>query len=250
MRILLTSDLHYKLRQYDWLFGAAPAFDAVVVAGDHLDVVSPVPGEVQVAALSATLARLSALVPVLVCSGNHDLTARSAAGEKTADWLAELRGPQLAVDGDSICIGGTLFTVCPWWDGPHARAAVERQLDAAAARRAGGAAGPWVWVYHAPPECGLSWTGRRHFGDPLLPELIARHAPSAVLCGHIHEAPFKAGGAWVERIGTTWVFNPGRQIGDVPARIEIDLAAQTATWISLAGVETRALDAGRTGPAQ
>ena len=37
MRILLTSDLHYKLRQFDWLFQAAPDFDAVVIAGDHID---------------------------------------------------------------------------------------------------------------------------------------------------------------------------------------------------------------------
>jgi predicted phosphodiesterase len=34
MRILLTSDLHYKLRQYDWLLGAGTGFDAVVIAGD------------------------------------------------------------------------------------------------------------------------------------------------------------------------------------------------------------------------
>jgi hypothetical protein len=32
MRILLTSDLHYKLRRYDGLIGAAPGFDAVVIA--------------------------------------------------------------------------------------------------------------------------------------------------------------------------------------------------------------------------
>lgn len=242
MRILLTSDLHYRLRQYDWLCRAAAAFDAVVVAGDHIDVVSAVPGEVQIAALSATLARLAASVPVLVCSGNHDLNARNIAGEKTADWLDELRGPRLAVDGDSVCIGGTLFTVCPWWDGPHAQAAIERQLDAAAQRRGEAVDGRWVWVYHAPPQGLLSWTGRRHFGDSLLPDLIARHAPSAVLCGHIHEAPFKADGGWVDRIGSTWLFNAGQQIGDVPARIEIDLAAATATWISLAGVDTRSLD--------
>ena len=37
MRILLTSDLHYKLRQYDWVIGNAAAYDAVVIAGDHID---------------------------------------------------------------------------------------------------------------------------------------------------------------------------------------------------------------------
>ena len=99
----------------------------------------------------------------------------------------------------------------------------------------------WIWVYHAPPEGPLSWNGKRHYGDAVLADLIARHAPTAVLCGHIHEAPFKSGGSWVDRVGRTWVFNAGRQIGDVPARIEIDFGGLTARWISLAGIEERLL---------
>ena len=243
MRLLLASDLHYKLRQYDWLIAAAPRFDAVAIAGDHLDGALPVPAEVQIAALRASFAALSARAPLLVCSGNHDLNARSAHGEKTADWLAPLSGVALAVDGDSVVIRDTLFTVCPWWDGPHAQAQVERQLEAAAPRRAALASGRWVWLYHAPPLGPLSWNGRRHFGDAVLPGLVARHAPTAVLCGHIHEAPFKADGGWAQRLGATWLFNAGRQIGDIPARIEIDLGLQQATWYSLAGVEERALGA-------
>jgi Icc-related predicted phosphoesterase len=239
MRILLASDLHYKLRQYDWLAAAAPGFDAVVVAGDHMDIASPVPAEVQIAALSASLSALARRRPLLACSGNHDLNARNAQGEKTADWLAPLRGAQLAVDGDTLQIGDTLFTVCPWWDGPIARAALDRLLAEAAPRR--GQAARWVWVHHAPPEGVLSWTGRRHYGDPALATLVKRHAPDAVLCGHIHEAPFKEGGSWIDRIGRTWLFNAGRQIGDVPARIEIDFAAQQARWVSLAGEQGRAL---------
>ncbi|MGH8516959.1 MAG: metallophosphoesterase family protein [Panacagrimonas sp.] len=238
MRVLLASDLHYQLRQYDWLIQAAQGFDAVIIAGDHLDIASAVPGEVQIAALRASFAAIADRAPLLVCSGNHDLNARSLAGEKTADWLDALRSPRLSVDGDSASIGGTLFTVCPWWDGPDARARVERLLDEAALHRRGG---DWVWVYHAPPLGPLSWTGKRHFGDPLLPALIERHAPTAVLCGHIHEAPFRRDGGWIERIGETWVFNPGRQPGTVPAHIEIDLAARRARWITLEGIEERSL---------
>jgi len=237
MRILLTSDLHYKLRQYDWLIGAAASFDAVVVAGDHMDAFLPVPPEVQIAALSASLSRIAATTPVFASSGNHDLSSRNPAGEKIAGWIARLKSPGLAVDGDSVVVGDTLFTVCPWWDGPHACAGVEAMLDAAAGHRAE----RWVWVYHAPPQGPLSWSGKRHSADPLLPELIARHAPTAVLCGHIHEAPFRNGGSWVDRVGDTWLFNAGRQIGDVPARVEIDFSAGIARWLSLAGVEERRL---------
>jgi Icc-related predicted phosphoesterase len=237
MRILLTSDLHYRLRQYDWLAGAARSFDALVIAGDHLDAFLPVPPEVQIAALSASLARIAAHAPLFASSGNHDLSGRNVAGEKVADWVPRLRARGLAVDGDSVVLGDTLFSVCPWWDGPHARAGLEAMLDDAASRRVA----RWVWVYHAPPQGPLSWTGKRHFADPLLAALVARHMPTAVLCGHIHEAPFRRGGSWCDRIGDTWLFNAGNQIGEVPARVEIDFDAGLARWLSLAGAEERRL---------
>ena len=237
MRILLTSDLHYKLRQYDWLIGAAARFDAVVIAGDHIDALLPVPSLVQIAALSASFNAVAQRSRLLVCSGNHDLNARNGEGEKMADWLDPVRSAALAVDGDTVDVGESLFTVCPWWDGPYARVRVERMLESASQRRNG----RWIWVYHAPPEGVLSWTGKRHYGDAVLPELVKRHSPTAVLCGHIHEAPFKTGGSWIDRIGETWLFNAGRQIGDVPARIEIDFTEQAARWISLAGIEEKSL---------
>lgn len=237
MRILLTSDLHYKLKQYDWLIGAASGFDAVAIAGDHIDALLEVPTEVQIAAVSASFGAVARKSRLLVCSGNHDLNVRNADGEKTADWIVAARGATLAVDGDTVAIGDTLFTVCPWWDGPHAQAKLERMLDSASLQRTG----RWVWVYHAPPVGALSWTGKRHYGDALLPELIKRYRPTAVLCGHIHEAPFQTAGSWNDRIRETWLFNAGRQIGDVPARIEIDFTRDVARWISLAGTEDKAL---------
>ena len=92
MRILLTSDLHYKLRQYDWLSGAAAGFDAVVIAGDHIDASLPVPSGVQIAALSASIAAVAGKTKVLVCSGNHDLNARNGDGEKDFSALARVSG--------------------------------------------------------------------------------------------------------------------------------------------------------------
>lgn len=239
MRLLLASDLHYQLRQYDWLTAVAPRFDAVVIAGDHLDASLAVPGAVQIVALRASFAAIARHSRLLVCSGNHDLNARSVAGEKTADWLAAARGAAIAVDGDTVEVGDTLFTVCPWWDGPQARAHVEQLLERASARRRG----RWVWVYHAPPQGPLSWTGKRHFGDPLLPALIERYAPSAVLCGHVHEAPFRSAGGWADKVDKTWLFNPGRQIGEVPTHVIIDFAQRRASWFSLEGVEERVLEA-------
>jgi predicted phosphodiesterase len=38
MRRLLVSDLHYTLKQSDWVLKEAGSFDVVVIAGDHLDI--------------------------------------------------------------------------------------------------------------------------------------------------------------------------------------------------------------------
>jgi predicted phosphodiesterase len=40
MRILLTSDLHRDGKKLLWLLDEAPAHDALLVAGDHLDIFS------------------------------------------------------------------------------------------------------------------------------------------------------------------------------------------------------------------
>ncbi len=78
------SDLHYALRQFDWLLRAADDFDVVVLAGDLLDIASPVAPDAQIAVVTEYVARLSARTEVVVCSGNHDLDGRNELGELMA----------------------------------------------------------------------------------------------------------------------------------------------------------------------
>ena len=238
MRILLVADLHYTLPQLDWLVGAASQFDLVVMAGDHLDISSAVPLESQIVVIDRYIELLRAVVPVAVSSGNHDLTGPDAAGEQCASWLDRVRAPGVVADGDSMLIDDTLITVCPWWDGEVGKQAVAAQLARDGARRPH----RWVWVYHWPPATSpTSWTGRSHYGDADLVDWVGRHRPDVVLTGHVHQSPFTAAGGWADRIDDTWIFNAGRQIGPVPARVEIDLAEGTAHWMSLLGVEAQVL---------
>jgi predicted phosphodiesterase len=48
VRILLASDLHYSLPQFDWVLDRAARHDTVVLAGDVLDLSSAVPLESQI----------------------------------------------------------------------------------------------------------------------------------------------------------------------------------------------------------
>jgi hypothetical protein len=70
------------------------------------------------------------------------------------------------------------------------------------------------------------------------------------LSGHIHESPFKRDGSWVDRIGETWVFNAGRQIGEIPAHVIFDTDCERAAWFSLAGAEAVRLDAPLSRPVE
>ena len=239
MRFLLVSDLHYALKQYDWIMAVAPDFDTVVIAGDHLSIADQVDGSVQVVVILKYLRRLMERTRLIVSSGNHDLDSRDSTGEKTAQWMRRVRQMGIQADGDSVMAGDILITVCPWWDGPRVKQCVDEQLARDSAKQKA----RWIWVYHAPPHGSpTSWDGRKHYGDVELTEWIGRYQPDMVFSGHIHQAPFIKDGSWADRIGATWVFNCGQQIGPTPAHIIVDTEARQAVWISLAGVETVQLD--------
>lgn len=246
MRLLVVADLHYSLPQYDWLADVAGDYDMVIVAGDHLDLSSMVDFRAQVVVVRKYLDRLKAKTRLLTCSGNHDLDSRNADGEKVAKWMRDLGRNGIPTDGQSFTLDDTLFTICPWWDGPVEQAAIGEQLKADAAQRDGKR---WYWVYHAPPgQSPTSWAGSRWFGDEALEKWIAEYRPDIVFSGHVHQSPFIKDGSWADRIGDTWVFNAGHQYGAPPAYIVLDTDHQTALWFSAAGRQSVRLDQPLTRP--
>ena len=106
MKCLLVSDLHYTLKQFDWLHAVAERFDLLVLAGDHLDISSAVAADAQIVVILKYLKRLAERTRVIVCSGNHDLNARSAGGERVAGWMARVREIGVPVDGDFLALDG------------------------------------------------------------------------------------------------------------------------------------------------
>ena len=214
--------------QFDWLLAAAPQFDLVIFAGDALDVGSAVDFRAQIVVVKKYLTLLSGITKVILCSGNHDLDERSTEGEKISRWIGEVRELGIACDGDGLTIGDTLFTVCPWWDGPLVKQRLEEQLHEASAKRPE----RWIWVHHAPPaNSPTSWGGKRFFGDVDLVQWIARYRPSMVISGHVHQSPFINDGSWFDRLGDTWVFNTGLQPGRPPVYIVLDIDDGTAFWL-------------------
>jgi Icc-related predicted phosphoesterase len=244
MRMLFVADLHYALKQFDWLIARAPQYDVVVIGGDLLELASALDIDVQIIVMEKYFERLRQLTRLVVSSGNHDGNHRNAGNESVARWLSEAKGAQLFVDGDSLELDDTLITVCPWWDGPLSRGELEAQLARDAAKRKG----RWIWIHHAPPDrTRVSWTGRAHGGDEFLVEWIKRYEPDLVFSGHIHNAPFYADGSWIDRLGKTWIFNPGRQLGPSPCCLSIELPQMIVAWRSIEGEDRRELTTASVG---
>lgn len=232
MKILVVADLHYALPQFDWLVARAASADLVIIAGDLLDLAGFADLDTQIVVVKKYLSRIRERAPLVVCSGNHDGDERNAAGEHVARWLTRLRMENVTVDYQSIEIGGVLVSVFPWWDGEVTQREMRAFLESERAR----ARRPWLWVYHAPPlNSPVAWTGSKDAGDAVLRELIEAHQPDYVVSGHIHNSPFFPDGSWVDRLGSTWVFNPGHQMGALPPSIVIDLGTQIANWTSSYG---------------
>ena len=238
MKVIFVADLHYDLKQFDWLLGNAASFDAVIIGGDLLDLGSDLHLDLQIVVVEKYLRLLSQKSLLMVTSGNHDGDSRNEADESVARWIRESKAEGIFVDGDSVELAGALVTLCPWWDGPVTRAELEAQL----AQAQPSVQGRWIWVYHAPPAGSpVCWTGHQFIGDEFLRKWIQRFTPDMVFSGHIHNAPFYAAGSWVDQLGKTWVFNPGKQIGPSPTHIIVDFDRMTAEWNSIEGQSTRLL---------
>lgn len=235
MRILAVADLHYALRQFDWVGAQLEHFDLLIMAGDLLDLGSSVDLDVQEVVVEKYLRRFASRRTLLASSGNHDINDMRPDGERTAQWMESLQSSTLKPDYDFLANENILITVCPWWDGPDTRAKTEARIIADAAKPKD----IWIWIHHNPPlGTPVAWTGKEDGGDAVVLEWIGKFQPDFVFSGHIHNAPFYAAGSWHSRVGKSLIFNPGKQPGGEPTRIVLDLKSRRADWISIESSES------------
>jgi Icc-related predicted phosphoesterase len=233
MKILHVADLHYTLKQFDWLVAQRDQYELIIIGGDLLDLGGFLERDVQTVVVEKYFQKLVQGGQLGVISGNHDYDIQ-VDDEHVAEWIQKCRDYGMHVDGDDFIVDEVQIVLLPWVNGPETEKRAEEQLNRAAevdaARR--------LWAFHEPPDQSpVSWNGKRYFGSKILVDWIKRWEPDLVVGGHVHNAPFYGDGDWKDRIGKTWVFNPGKQIGPVPCMIEFDLDTMTASWDSLEGKE-------------
>ena len=112
MRILHTTDFHFRLPWYEWLARNAPAYDACCLTGDLLDMFPNAETGLSQQArwvrdwLRAFPGRLFA------CTGNHDWWLEEIGGADTdaeGGWLRKAGRPGVTVDGTCESLGGYRF---------------------------------------------------------------------------------------------------------------------------------------------
>ncbi|MEM9016446.1 MAG: metallophosphoesterase [Verrucomicrobiota bacterium] len=236
MKLLIVSDLHYSLRQYDWLARVAGNYDLVIIAGDLMELSSSVDSDTQAEVVAQYFGRIASSAPLVVCSGNHDLV-EDYTGHRSVEWLEEVSIPGVVSDCGVYESDKLRILALPWWSGDEEKARVENWL----ALQAGtGEKKLTIWVHHVPPSgARVSWTGKRDAGSETLAAWINRFEPDLVFSGHVHNAPYYAPeGSWHDQVGGTLVINGGRQIGDQPVTVELEVDRGELRWCSLEGSET------------
>ena len=245
MRLLLTSDLHCDGTKLQWLIESAPAHDALLVAGDLLDIFSNAGFAEQKSKIirwkSSVLARERALA---WCSGNHDFFHgdRTPMSDATPLWMRESPATRMFVpDGESWLIetpgGRFAVTTLPWplhcgdlmingcrtnfidFTTKLLRSGKRLQVEECV---------PWMVVCHEPPgntPLAANYTARE---ADFARMIIEAAGPDFSLHGHIHE------GFWICQLGKTVCFNSGQSAaGEVPHFVLLEWRAPgdyTAIW--------------------
>ena len=218
MIVVALADLHGDVDQLSCIQDDLFAADLVLLLGDLTHF-----GE-ESAARRVVRAVQEYNPSVLAVHGNCDTP-------ETADYLEELgislhAGSRL-IDGVAfVGVGGSL--PCPT---PTPSEHSEDELRGFLARSIASLDrdGPVILVSHQPPvdtTADLASIGR-HVGSRAIRELIENRAPLVCLCGHIHE------GRGTDRIGDTWIVNPGPLRHGGYAYVEMggaDTEVEIRTW--------------------
>ena len=153
MKILLTADLHYRLRWFQWLIDQGPKYDLVCIAGDFLDIFHAEPRESQARTVSALIRELAQRTRVAVCSGNHDDAGRLITADRAPvyEWFARLRDdPKITTDGSTQVIDNLIVTTVPYHSSrPEKAIWLDRGRSIRTQR-----GGQWLVLHHVPPSVG------------------------------------------------------------------------------------------------
>lgn len=226
MKLLLTADLHRRVHWFRWLIEQAPSYDLVCIAGDLLDLFNFENRMEQAREIGRLIRELADLVPVAVCSGNHDDTGRVVSHDRAFvyEWFFDLgTHPNVITDGSTRKLENLVVTTVPYHCSRQEKSVwLDRGFTI---RRQTGM--PWIVLHHVPAKTGSGATGE----ELEAAELLAAYRPNYFVSGHDHEFPYAFGQCWKRKVDEVSLLNPGQLLkAPYPNYIKLDTESGESSW--------------------
>jgi len=226
MKLLLTADLHYRVHWFRWLIEQAPSYDLVCIAGDLLDLFNSETRMEQARDIGRLTRELADLVPVAVCSGNHDDVGRLVSHDRAFvyEWFVDLgTHPNITTDGSTRKLENLIVTTIPY------RCSREEKsiwLDRGfTIRRQTGI--PWIVLHHVPAKTGSGVSGEELEAAEILPA----YRPDYFVSGHDHALPYAFGQCWNRKADEVCLLNPGQLLSaPFPNHITVNTESGESSW--------------------
>jgi Calcineurin-like phosphoesterase len=226
MRLLLTADLHFHIHWFHWLIQQAPDFDLVCIAGDLLDMFRSETRMEQAREIRTLVRELANIVPVAICSGNHDNAGRLVSHDRASlyEWFIDLGTHRnIMTDGSTRKLEDLIVTAIPY----HcSRQEKSIWLDRGSTiRRQTGI--PWIVLHHVPAKTGLGVSGE----ESEAAELLETYWPDYFVSGHDHGFPYTTGQSWNQRLSESRLLVPGQLLSaPIPNYIKLDTESGELSW--------------------
>ena len=226
MKLLITADLHFRLHWFRWLIEQAPDFDLVCIAGDLLDMFKSETRMEQAREITRLVRELAAIVPVAVCSGNHDNAGRLASHDRASvyEWFIDLGTHRnIITDGSTRKLENLIVTAIPY----HcSRQEKSIWLDRGSTIRTQTGM-PWIVLHHVPPKTGSGVSGEESEAAGLL----AAYRPDYFVSGHDHAFPYTTRQSWKQKLGESRLLVAGQLLGaPFPNHIKLNTGSGELSW--------------------
>jgi hypothetical protein len=170
--------------------------------------------------------QLADIVPVAVCSGNHDNAGRLASHDRASvfDWFIDLgKHPNINTDGSTRKLENLIVTTIPyhcskgeksiWFDRGFT---IRRQTELL-----------WIVLHHVPAKTGLGVSGEESEAS----ELFVTYRPDYFVSGHDHAFPYTTGQSWNQKIGESRLLVPGQLLkAPFPTHIKLNTESKELSW--------------------
>jgi Calcineurin-like phosphoesterase len=169
---------------------------------------------------------LADLVPVAICSGNHDNAGRLVPRDRASvyEWFIDLGTYRNVItDGSTRKLESLIVTTVPYHCSREEKSIC---LDRGSTiRKQTGM--PWIVLHHVPAKTGLGISGEELEASALL----AAYRPDYFVSGHDHAFPYISGQSWSLKLGGSRLLVPGQLLSaPVPNYIKLDSESGKLSW--------------------